>query len=421
MSESHIGIRLADGSFFPILEKTALGRKRLTLSTVHDNQEMVQVSLYQQADAEIDPEYIGTLVIERLASAPSGTPDVRLVVGIDDAGNLNATATDVASGEYQSLSVSLQSIDEDSLTAMPDFALDDDEPMLADDEPMLADESLSGDESESADTPTLERDSSMEEDFSLDDELTLDELTAAADDGSPSFDDLTFDDPESAESGDDISADGDEDEPISLELDEDPFDESLLSLDDEETFEIGDDATLGGEESAADVAESIDDLDALSVDGTEPDEQESDSTALFSMDEDETLSDESLSEESVADESLSDESLSFDDDFSFDSTDLSDLDLDSDSESDSDVMRSAASLDRKPDVPSYDEDQERSERPGIVLFLGFVLLALAALGFLTYIIFRAIETPDVPAIGAFVPLLVIRPAKRCWRRPRAVR
>ena len=45
MRMKYIGIKLADGSFYPILEKGKSDKKTLDLTTVTDNQTTVQVDL----------------------------------------------------------------------------------------------------------------------------------------------------------------------------------------------------------------------------------------------------------------------------------------------------------------------------------------------------------------------------------------
>ena len=43
MADGDVGIRVADGSFYPILEDGFRGRKRLVLTTVQDNQDSVRL------------------------------------------------------------------------------------------------------------------------------------------------------------------------------------------------------------------------------------------------------------------------------------------------------------------------------------------------------------------------------------------
>lgn len=125
MAGSVIGIKIADGSFFPVFERSHTGKKKLVLTTVNDNQDSVQIDLYQGEGESMDgAEYIGSLVVGNIQAAAKGEPEINLVLGIDGEGNLNATATDAATGEYESLSVSLESLEEDLYT-LPDFQLEE--------------------------------------------------------------------------------------------------------------------------------------------------------------------------------------------------------------------------------------------------------------------------------------------------------
>jgi hypothetical protein len=157
-----IGIKVADGSFVPVFARSFRGKRKLVLTTVRDNQESVQIDLYQGSGDALDgAEYIGSLVVESISAAPKGSPEVNLLVGIDDAGNLNATATDTSSGEYQSLSVSLSSLDSGK-EGVPDFALE--EPAIDDD----FDFDFSESEESSEDMPSFDESESFGDEFPMD-------------------------------------------------------------------------------------------------------------------------------------------------------------------------------------------------------------------------------------------------------------
>ena len=125
MSDSTIGIKLANGTYYPILKDGAVSKKKLVLTTVKDEQESVQIDLYKGSGEEIqDAVYIGSLVIEEIEKAESGIPDIELVIGIDEEGNLHATANDDVTGESQSLSVGIQTLDDQGIYEVPEFDLD---------------------------------------------------------------------------------------------------------------------------------------------------------------------------------------------------------------------------------------------------------------------------------------------------------
>jgi hypothetical protein len=124
LNGQQIGIKLADGSFYPVLSEGDQIRKKLVLTTVRDNQETVQIDLYRgEGEFADETDYIGTLMIENIQPAPSKEPEVEVVLGVDEQGNLEATASDALTGESQSLSVSLQSISQGP-AEYPEFELE---------------------------------------------------------------------------------------------------------------------------------------------------------------------------------------------------------------------------------------------------------------------------------------------------------
>ncbi|OHD15701.1 MAG: hypothetical protein A2Y38_10675 [Spirochaetes bacterium GWB1_59_5] len=120
-----IGIRLADGKFYPILAEGAAAKKRLVVTTVKDDQPSVQIDVYRSTEASED--YIGSLVIENIPPRPSGEPDIELDLALDDDGNLSALAREEVTGEHQALSVSLKSLAEEEKYEIPDFDFQEDE------------------------------------------------------------------------------------------------------------------------------------------------------------------------------------------------------------------------------------------------------------------------------------------------------
>jgi nucleoid-associated protein YgaU len=124
LNGQQIGIKLADGSFYPVLPEGERSRKKLVLTTVRDNQETVQIDLYRgEGQLAEEAEYIGTLMIENIHPAPTREPEVEVVLGLDEEGNLEATASDALSGESQSLSVSLASLSQGP-AEHPEFELE---------------------------------------------------------------------------------------------------------------------------------------------------------------------------------------------------------------------------------------------------------------------------------------------------------
>lgn len=105
-----IGIKLADGSFYPILEEGSATKKKLNVTTVKDNQTTVKVGLYSSENSSMeDAEYIDTLKISNLKRQPNGAPTIGLSLGLDDEGRLSAELVDSETGQEAKTSVTLLS------------------------------------------------------------------------------------------------------------------------------------------------------------------------------------------------------------------------------------------------------------------------------------------------------------------------
>jgi cytoskeletal protein RodZ len=129
-----IGIKIANGDFYPITGENSPVKKRLVLTTVHDRQKSVQIDLFRSiSKSMLDAQYIGSLVIENIRAKPRGDPSIEMVISSDINGNITADAYDLDSGsEHQTLNVSLRTLDsaagEDDF---PDFNLDEDRPAFS--------------------------------------------------------------------------------------------------------------------------------------------------------------------------------------------------------------------------------------------------------------------------------------------------
>ena len=204
MDNSTIGIKIADGTYYPVIVGESKKKKKLVLTTVNDDQDSVQIDLYKGAGLELnDARYIGSLVIEDIMPAMKGTPDIELVIGVDEEGNMNAVAGDIGSDERQTLSVSLESLGDNDF-GEPDFELnnsfDDDfddsgpEDSVQDDEAVFDDiPSLDDEESileDSFEDAGFEDASFEDDDFG--DEAVFDDVPEMDDD--EGFGDSDFDD-----------------------------------------------------------------------------------------------------------------------------------------------------------------------------------------------------------------------------------
>jgi outer membrane biosynthesis protein TonB len=126
---SNIGIKIANGEFYPILEENSSIKKKLILTTVHDSQPSVQIDLYRSPQSTMpDAQYIGSLVVENIKPKPKGEPSIEMVISSDNDGDIIAEAVDLdtsANGEHYVLTVSLKSLDETSRDMeIPDFELE---------------------------------------------------------------------------------------------------------------------------------------------------------------------------------------------------------------------------------------------------------------------------------------------------------
>lgn len=123
-----IGIKIANGEFYPILEEGASVKKRLILTTVHDGQESVQIDLYKSESRSMsDADYIGSLVIEHIAPKPKGEPSIEMIITSKDSEELVAEAVDLDAPnetERHQLTVSLKALDQADTYELPDFELE---------------------------------------------------------------------------------------------------------------------------------------------------------------------------------------------------------------------------------------------------------------------------------------------------------
>jgi len=122
MGKGKIGLKLADGKFYPVLEEGEASRKRLVVTTVQDGQRSVQIDLYRGEGPSVEgSDYIGSLVIEGVPPMAKGQPDIRMEVSLDGSQTLSAYAEESSTGASQSLKVSLKSLSDEEKYEIPDF------------------------------------------------------------------------------------------------------------------------------------------------------------------------------------------------------------------------------------------------------------------------------------------------------------
>ena len=122
-----IGIKIANGDFYPVIEENSTLRKRLILTTVHDRQESVQIDFFRSiSKSMLDAQYIGSLMVENVRPKPQGEASIEVIIGSDMDGNITADASDLdIGGEHQTLNVSLGTMSSIAQRdGFPDFDLD---------------------------------------------------------------------------------------------------------------------------------------------------------------------------------------------------------------------------------------------------------------------------------------------------------
>ena len=190
-----IGIKLADGSFYPILEEGSPQSKIIELTTVRDDQTTVQLDLYRSSSDDMeDAEYVDTLLVENLLPRPKETPTLNLKIELDAENVLSASIEDCESGESSTTKVSLVNLDSSERTIVPDFSMIDAETSDNEEADSLLDEFADNTIAVSGET-TMENELDNDEDLNLDDFGDVDELLTdeveTQDDNLPELDDLS--------------------------------------------------------------------------------------------------------------------------------------------------------------------------------------------------------------------------------------
>ncbi len=122
LSKAVIGIKIADGSFYPILEEGNPGEKKLQVTTVLDDQTTVQINLYRSETGDMyDADYVDTLLIDNLVPHQKEEPSFNLLVKIDENNMLSAEIDDPETGEKSDTKVSLINMGNKSIFDEPDY------------------------------------------------------------------------------------------------------------------------------------------------------------------------------------------------------------------------------------------------------------------------------------------------------------
>ena len=119
-----IGIRLADGTFYPILEEGVPKKRILDLTTANDNQTTVRVDLYRSESGTMDDaEYVDTLEVSKLTPKAVDDTELKLSIGLDENNELIAEVIDTETGRRSETQVNLVTRSADERTGDTDFAM----------------------------------------------------------------------------------------------------------------------------------------------------------------------------------------------------------------------------------------------------------------------------------------------------------
>ena len=131
MDKPTIGIRIANGTYFPILHEDELVRKKVVLSPVKDSQKDVKIDLYRgEGEGMHNPVYVASLILNNIEQDGGKQVEITLLAGINNERILDAEAHEPLSDNRQFLSISLDSIEQDAdLYEMPEDQYSD-EPFL---------------------------------------------------------------------------------------------------------------------------------------------------------------------------------------------------------------------------------------------------------------------------------------------------
>lgn len=115
MDKPTIGIRIANGTFFPVLQEDDRKKKRVILTPVKETQKDVKIDLFRgDGEGMLDPVYVASLILNNIDQSPEEQAEIQLIVNVNEDGILDAEAFEPVSGVKQFLSISLDSIEENA-------------------------------------------------------------------------------------------------------------------------------------------------------------------------------------------------------------------------------------------------------------------------------------------------------------------
>lgn len=119
-----IGIKLADGSFYPIMEDGVPQKKLMELTTVQDNQTTASIDLYRSESGTMeDAEYVDTVKISELVPHPGGEASMSFTIQLDENNMLSAEVVDPESGKTSATKADLVNLPSEKRNSVPDYTL----------------------------------------------------------------------------------------------------------------------------------------------------------------------------------------------------------------------------------------------------------------------------------------------------------
>ena len=85
MDSPVIGIKIANGTFFPILKADDTVKKRVILTPVAPEQTDVKIDIFRgEGDAMFNPVYVASLILNNIKSDTENGPEIELLIGMSE-------------------------------------------------------------------------------------------------------------------------------------------------------------------------------------------------------------------------------------------------------------------------------------------------------------------------------------------------
>ncbi len=329
-----IGIKLADGSFYPVLEDNTPSEKQLELTTAHNNQTKVMVDLYRSATCSMeDAEYVDSLQIENLVAHPNGEAEIKFTVSLDEDNQLSAKIIDSETGNESNTTITLVSRTLEERLVTDEYGINDTEEngsgagtlaagALAAGGLLAAAAAMrdkdSGEETEESDAredkvETVEEDAPVEDESFVEEPVVEESVEERSDEmpveeSSENLDDMNFDLPDDT-SSEDITTESESLNDMNFDLPDDTVSEDTS----DET--VADETITEETSSDETISENLDDMNFDLPDDTASED--------ITESNDEISFDDTTSDDTIADETISDELPDMDFDLPDDTTDSS--------------------------------------------------------------------------------------------------